>query len=465
MSKQHKIHTSTKYLILLGLLLLIANLVFGFTLIESFSKTIKETWDRSILNFANTVAAVLDGDEIKQFNEEEDARDTYIDETDGKTKPVIGTGSQRYEEMAHYLADLLKVQQNEDIKFVYLVVKQDGKFVFTVDGDLETPSYYGQEVVYTESEDIAWAGTPSVDSEPYTDPWGTYYTAWSPIFDGENNVVSLVGVDFDAQSLSQMLSRHIVSFVIFVSISLFISIAIIVAFSIHLRVRYQRLGKAINSLATDMETLFSEISGESESLNSDIASMPAELSMDTLREKTAEMQKKLKMHLNHIRQQANIDYMTNTGNVRAYYEKVDVIEQGIKNGTAKFSLVLFDINGLKKTNDVKGHECGNFLIRSAAKLICETFGATNVFRIGGDEFVVVLSDVTAEQCRDMLSDFDEKLYKFNSAGNKMDIKLTVAKGYSEYTPQDKYYKDVFNRADNNMYADKEEHYKRTGETH
>ena len=60
MSKQHKIHTSTKYLILLGFLLLIANLVFGFTLIESFSKTIKETWDRSILNFANTVAAVQD---------------------------------------------------------------------------------------------------------------------------------------------------------------------------------------------------------------------------------------------------------------------------------------------------------------------------------------------------------------------------------------------------------------------
>lgn len=100
----------------------------------------------------------------------------------------------------------------------------------------------------------------------------------------------------------------------------------------------------------------------------------------------------------------------------------------------EYDVAVLDINFLKETNDRYGHEIGNQLIVAAAKIISDTFKRRPVFRIGGDEFVVIL------QNRD-LHDYDElikKLYKdcdeeMLLAGEHR-ISVNIACGRAEYDP-------------------------------
>ena len=57
-------------------------------------------------------------------------------------------------------------------------------------------------------------------------------------------------------------------------------------------------------------------------------------------------------------------------------------------------IVMCDLNGLKRMNDSKGHLAGDQYICDAAKILCDCFGSENVYRIGGDEFAVVLTGIS-----------------------------------------------------------------------
>lgn len=79
---------------------------------------------------------------------------------------------------------------------------------------------------------------------------------------------------------------------------------------------------------------------------------------------------------------------------RTYLERMSGIYQ-----SKKSLFVLFiDVNNLKKMNDIYGHEAGDTLIRSAASKLSfwDKFG--DVYRIGGDEFMVVIPDIPEKEC-------------------------------------------------------------------
>lgn len=57
-------------------------------------------------------------------------------------------------------------------------------------------------------------------------------------------------------------------------------------------------------------------------------------------------------------------------------------------------MIVFDINNLKIINDTLGHDFGDILIIDSCKLICKVFKRSPVYRIGGDEFVVILEMMT-----------------------------------------------------------------------
>ena len=56
-----------------------------------------------------------------------------------------------------------------------------------------------------------------------------------------------------------------------------------------------------------------------------------------------------------------------------------------------FSVVVCDVNGLKHVNDTLGHKAGDEYICAACDMICEIYDHSPVYRLGGDEFTVVLS--------------------------------------------------------------------------
>lgn len=115
-----------------------------------------------------------------------------------------------------------------------------------------------------------------------------------------------------------------------------------------------------------------------------------------------------------------------------------------------FAIAMFDLNGLKYTNDTFGHAAGDDYIRRACTLICETFDHSPVYRVGGDEFSAILTGTDYAQRNELKARF-----RAANTGNVRDGDVVVACGMSDYIPgQDKRFQDVFERADADMYENK-----------
>ena len=152
---------------------------------------------------------------------------------------------------------------------------------------------------------------------------------------------------------------------------------------------------------------------------------------------------------------AYTDVMTGARNKTAYEEAVETISQEIRDKTAKFALIIFDINNLKPTNDTYGHEQGDALIIAAANLMQQVFGNNNVFRIGGDEFAVLLRHEEANSFQKGLSEFIRCLDLLNKESRFVWGDIKIARGATLYNSQtDAAYGDVFRRADALMYQNK-----------
>ena len=88
-------------------------------------------------------------------------------------------------------------RDNIESEYVYgIKAEDDGRFTFTVDPAINDPGEFGEEVVSTDALVAASHGITSVDEVPYTDKWGSFYSAYSPVFDSEGNVAGIIGVDF-----------------------------------------------------------------------------------------------------------------------------------------------------------------------------------------------------------------------------------------------------------------------------
>ncbi len=151
---------------------------------------------------------------------------------------------------------------------------------------------------------------------------------------------------------------------------------------------------------------------------------------------------------------ANRDSLTGLRNTTSYKRWVAEFDKEIKNKTANFGIVVFDLNYLKETNDTYGHDAGDNLIKTAAKLISDIFKRSPVFRIGGDEFVVVLKNKDLESHKELLLQLDTACTN-TVAEEKNNISISIARGFAEFeADKDLCFNDTFKRADNAMYENK-----------
>ena len=116
---------------------------------------------------------------------------------------------------------------------------------------------------------------------------------------------------------------------------------------------------------------------------------------------------------------------------------------------------MFDINYLKGTNDTYGHNAGNKLILTAARIISSIFKRSPVFRIGGNEFAVILQGKDYEAREELFARFEEECRSAALEEDGAILPVSVARGFSEFDPQkDTQFSDVFERADEEMYENK-----------
>ena len=153
-----------------------------------------------------------------------------------------------------------------------------------------------------------------------------------------------------------------------------------------------------------------------------------------------------------FRNMANTDSMTGVRNKHAYSEQETAINAQIRAGEIdKLAVVVGDINGLKVVNDTLGHAAGDQLIKDASALICKQFVHGAVFRIGGDEFVVLLQGEGFDTMNEVISELNRQVEE-----NIKKNSVVVSIGYSVLEKGDEYLSDVFERADRMMYERKKE---------
>ncbi len=149
---------------------------------------------------------------------------------------------------------------------------------------------------------------------------------------------------------------------------------------------------------------------------------------------------------------ANTDSMTGVRNKHAFIEMEANLNTRIReNDLDKLAVLVCDINGLKAVNDTQGHAAGDKLIKDAAELICERFTHGAVYRIGGGEFVVILQGKGYDSMAEVLDEINRTVEENIGTGN-----VVIAIGYSVLNETDEQVHDVFERADQKMYARKQE---------
>lgn len=174
--------------------------------------------------------------------------------------------------------------------------------------------------------------------------------------------------------------------------------------------------------------------------------------VNCMRDQANELQRKL-TKTNRV---ANRDSLTGVRSMAAYMDKVEVLKEYVNKGIdASFGLVECDLNGLKGVNDTYGHDIGDVYIVNSCRAICDVFKHSPVFRIGGDEFVVVLEgedfanrDVLMEQLRMLVEESSNK-------ADPVHGRFSIASGLAVYNAEtDKTVGDVLKRADTAMYNNK-----------
>lgn len=153
------------------------------------------------------------------------------------------------------------------------------------------------------------------------------------------------------------------------------------------------------------------------------------------------------------------DGLTGIGNRTAFEEHLVELEK-IKDSVPAVGIVMFDVNDLKYVNDNLGHHCGDSMLIKSAEIIQSAFEGLECecFRIGGDEFAVLISgDNVEERYNTGIEAFTENVKAHNALPDK-EFRISIAYGFCEYdkTCGLKKLMDVYQRADMSMYENKKE---------
>ncbi|MBO4904402.1 MAG: response regulator [Lachnospiraceae bacterium] len=172
-NKQKSLASRIEIVVLLAVLLA-SGLVCVVSVVQA-ENAIRTSTRQRMLDIANCASGSVNGDVLKKLTKE--------DQDTAEYKRV-------YDSLAIF-------RDNIETEYIYGIRKEDdGRFTFTVDPALNDPAEFGAEVVKTDALIRASNGIASADEKPYTDEWGTFYSAYSPVFDSAGNVAGIIAVDF-----------------------------------------------------------------------------------------------------------------------------------------------------------------------------------------------------------------------------------------------------------------------------
>jgi len=164
--------------------------------------------------------------------------------------------------------------------------------------------------------------------------------------------------------------------------------------------------------------------------------------------------KALEASSNFMKHQANTDVLTNLANRRAGLEEITNYIKRFNQNDEELALAIVDIDFFKRINDTYGHDVGDKVLQVlGASLKKLTRPGDNVYRWGGEEFLIVLPYAGAQASLAICERFRQKISELVICRQEDKIKLTVSIGVTNFIRQDTF-ESLFARADKALYQAK-----------
>ena len=165
----------------------------------------------------------------------------------------------------------------------------------------------------------------------------------------------------------------------------------------------------------------------------------------------------MKANITDLNKRVYVDALTSVRNKGAYTAYVEELQTRLETqeGQIAFAVGVFDCDDLKLVNDKFGHEKGDIYLKTASSLICGVFQHSPVFRIGGDEFSVILQNEDYRNRDQLVRQFEKTSKEINDSREDRWEQVHVALGIAVYDAKnDRSVNDVVRRADKFMYENK-----------
>ncbi len=443
---------------------------------RKFVTSLKTKMVFNLLSITLFVAVFISGISYKIYKES--AVDEHIRIADGIISMVVaeinpnrvdefleqGRKAQGYSEVER---NLYKIRSsNADIKYIYVYkIEEDGCHVIF---DLETPNVEASKP--GEIEEFEDSFEPYIDDllmgkpiPPITsdETFGYLLTIYKPVYNHLGKCVCYAGIDFSMDIITDYGRSFIMKVITLFSGVVILVLAVGLSFiENNIILPVNTMAYCARNFAYDSETkragnieriksLEIQTNDEIENLYSAFVKTTSD-SMHYF-----ENLRKAKIQVAVMDELAHTDSLTGIRNKMAYTETTNRLDADIAAGTARFAIIMIDINYLKRVNDTYGHERGNEYLINACRLACSIFGKENVYRVGGDEFVAVLVGEDVARCEKLVAKLRGAIDKF-AADTTLEPweKVSAAVGVGYYENSDGTAEEVFKRADKEMYANK-----------
>ncbi len=165
----------------------------------------------------------------------------------------------------------------------------------------------------------------------------------------------------------------------------------------------------------------------------------------------------MKDNIISLNKQVFVDSLTKVKNKGAFSAAIEELQTQTDTHDTRmeFAVGMFDCDNLKIINDKYGHDKGDVYLKSACGVICRSFPHSPVYRIGGDEFSVILRNEDYINREALINQFEESVAEINASTENCWEQVHVSMGIAAYDPTgDIAVIDVVRRADKIMYENK-----------
>ncbi len=324
-----------------------------------------------------------------------------------------------------YMLDAVRQNREEHNQFIR--EHPEYKALDHYQGDEKEYMYLGDEFVNPyEDGPVLWEtwekGEAQEGYKIWHNQWGDTYAYYAPIWaDGEK--VGLAGAEIDIADVNEEIIRNTLRQLAVIAIVLTACLAVAILFInrkyISKLIRLENSVKEYTaskdaSVVRDIDR-YAKGKDEIASLSGEISSMILE--MENYLKSITKMDAALtdeKLNSARMTELAQRDSLTGIRNAKAYELEIMRLEQEMKDGLKDFGIAMVDLVYLKGINDTYGHEQGNRALQKLSYIVCHVFQHSPVFRIGGDEFAVILKEHDLEHREELTDSFRKWLEQLNS---------------------------------------------------